>query len=317
MREHARVSGQALLPAAGLGTAPLGGLYAEVSLDDAVATVQAAVDAGYRYFDTAPLYGYGAAERALGIALGASRGEVAVSTKVGRVIKEDAPPAPDDMYAVVTGAASWDFSEDGVRKSLESSLERLGRSFVDVVYIHDPDEHARQALDEAYPALERLRSEGMIGAVGVGMNEPGLPARFVAETDIDAVLIAGRYTLLDQSAQRLFAAAEARGVHVVAAGVYNSGILTGVEQEPHFDYAVAPRRILESADRLRAVCEAHGVSLATAAVRFVVRCDAVDTVVVGARSPAEAAQNWSHLHRELPEELWPALEEALREDGAE
>ena len=311
-----RTLGGARLPAAGLGTAPLGGLYAAVSLDDAVATVQAAVDAGYRYFDTAPLYGYGAAERALGIALGADADGIAVSTKVGRVIDENAPPTPGDMYAVAAGAASWDFSADGVRRSLDSSLERLGRSFVDVVYIHDPDEHARQALGEAYPALERLRSEGTIGAIGVGMNEPGLPARFVAETDIDAVLIAGRYTLLDRSAQpELFALAEARGVHVVAAGVYNSGILTGVEQEPHFDYAAAPRRILESADRLRAVCEAHGVSLAAAAVGFVVRCDAVNTVVVGARSPAEAAQNWSHLHRELPAELWPALEEALRDEG--
>ena len=291
---------RALLPAEGLGTAPLGGLYTQVSLDDAVATVQAAVDAGYRYFDTAPLYGYGAAERALGIALGAGADGVAVSTKVGRIIDEDASATPGGMFAVIAGAASWDFSADGVRRSLEASLERLDRSFVDVVYIHDPDEHARQALDEAYPALERLRSEGTIGAIGVGMNEPGLPARFVAETDIDAVLVAGRYTLLDRSAQELFAAAKARGVHVVAAGVYNSGILTGVEQEPHFDYAAAPRRILDGADRLRAVCEAHGVSLAAAAVRFVVRCDAVDTVVVGARSPAEATQNWTHLHGELP-----------------
>ena len=308
---------RALLPAAGLGTAPLGGLYTEVPLEEAVATVQAAVDAGYRYFDTAPLYGYGAAERALGIALRGCAGEVAVSTKVGRMIDEDAPPAPDDMYAVAAGAASWDFSADGVRRSLEASLERLGRSFVDVVYIHDPDEHARQALDEAYPALERLRAERVIGAIGVGMNEPTLPARFVAETDIDAVLVAGRFTLLDRSAEpELFAAAEARGVHVVAAGVYNSGILTGVEAEPHFDYGAAPRTILERAGKLKAVCDEHSVSLAAAAVRFVVQCDAVGTVVVGARSPAEAVQNWSHLHFDLPEELWPALEAALRDDPA-
>ena len=312
-----RTGGRALLPAAGLGTAPLGGLYTAVPIDDAVATVRAAVDAGYRYLDTAPLYGYGAAERAIGIALGADDGEVAVSTKVGRIVDEDAPPAPDDVYAVAAGAATWDFSADGVRRALEASLERLGRSFVDVVYIHDPDDHARQALDEAYPALERLRSEGTVGAVGVGMNEPGLPTRFVAETDIDAILVAGRYTLLDRSAQsELFTAAEARGVHVVAAGVYNSGILTGAEEAPHFDYGAASRRILEAAGRLKAVCEEHGASLAAAAVRFVARCDAVDTVVVGARSPAEAAQNWSRLHRELPEELWPALDEALRDEAA-
>ena len=306
------MAGSALLPAVGLGTAPLGGLYAEVSPDAAAAAAISAVEVGYRHFDTAPLYGYGTAERALGRALEGCRIDVAVSTKVGRIVDEHASRPAGDMFAGATGATSWDFSADGVRRSLEASLERLGRSYIDVVFIHDPDEHARQALDEAYPALERLRAEGVVGAVGVGMNEPGLAARFVTETDIDAVLIAGRYTLLDQSAEHvLFSAAAARGVHVVAAGVYNSGILTGTEDAPHFDYAAAPAHIVAHVRSLRAVCDGFGVPLAAAAVQFAVRHAAVGTVLLGARSQSEAAENWSHAHSDLPDGLWTALDEAI------
>ena len=308
------MGGTPLLPAVGLGTAPLGGLYKEVSPTDAAAAVAEAVEIGYRYFDTAPLYGYGAAERALGRGLQGCGAGVAVSTKVGRIIDEEAARPTGDMFAGRSGASIWDFSADGVRRSLEASLERLGRSCMDVVFIHDPDDHARQALDEAYPALEQLRDEGVIGAVGVGMNEPGLSTRFVTDTDIDAVLIAGRYTLLDQSAdQALFSAAQARGVHVIAAGVYNSGILAAVEANPHFDYAVAPVEIVDRARRLRAVCDGFGVPLAAAAVQFAVRHPAVGTVLLGARSRAEAAENRSHAHTALPDELWAALDAIINE----
>ncbi len=308
------MGGTPLLPAVGLGTAPLGGLYRGVSPADAAASVSQALDAGYRYFDTAPLYGYGAAERALGRGLEGCGAAVAVSTKVGRIVDEDAPRPAGDMFAGDSGATTWDFSADGVRRSLEASLKRLGRSHIDVVFIHDPDNHARQALEEAYPALEQLRGEGVIGAVGVGMNEPGLPAQFVTDTDIDAVLVAGRYTLLDQSADRaLFSVAMARGVHVIAAGVYNSGVLAAVEANPHFDYAAAPADIVDRARRLQAVCEGLGVPLAAAAVQFVVRHRAVGTVLLGARSRGEAAENWSHAHTDLPKELWPALDEIINE----
>ena len=307
------MGGTPLLPAVGLGTAPLGGLYAAVSPIDAAAAVAEAVEIGYRYFDTAPLYGYGAAERALGRGLEGCGAQMAVSTKVGRVIDEIAPRPAGDMFAGSSGATMWDFSADGVRRSLEASLKRLGRSYIDVVFIHDPDHHARQALDEAYPALERLRDEGVIGAVGVGMNEPKLPTQFVTDTDIDAVLIAGRYTLLDQSADRaLFSAAMARGVHVIAAGVYNSGILAAVETNPHFDYAVASAEIVSRARQLQAACDDLGVPLAAAAVQFVVRHPAVGTVLLGARSQAEAAENWSHTHAGLPDDLWNALDEIIK-----
>ena len=300
----------ARLPPIGMGTAPLGGLYEAVSPSDAAASVAAAAEIGYRYFDTAPLYGYGAAEAALGRGLSGYGAEIAVSTKVGRTVDEDAPRTPGDMFAGSSGAASWDFSADGTLRCLEASLRRLGRSFVDAVFIHDPDRHARQALDETYPALEQLRSEGVVGAVGVGMNHPDLPTKFVTDTDIDIVLIAGRYTLLDRSADRtLLTTAAERGVHVVAAGVFNSGILTGKEVVPHFDYAAAPRHIVEQAKILRSVCDDFGVPLAAAAARFAARHDLIDTVLVGARSPAEAAENWSHLHLEVPHGLWTALEE--------
>ena len=308
------MGGTPLLPAAGLGTAPLGGLYAAVSPSDAVAAVAGAVEIGYRYFDTAPLYGYGAAERALGRGLEGCEARVAVSTKVGRIVDEGACRPAGDMFAGDRGAATWDFSADGVRRSLEASLERLGRSYVDVVFIHDPDHHARAALGEAYPALERLRDEGVIGAIGVGMNEPGLPTQFVTDTDIDAVLIAGRYTLLDRSADRaLFGAAAARGVHVIAAGVYNSGILAGVEDSPRFDYAAAPAEVVARARRLQAVCDGFGVPLPAAAVQFVVRHRAVGTVLLGARSRAEAAENWSYAHAGLPDGLWAALDGVVNE----
>ena len=182
-------------------------------------------------------------------------------------------------------------------------------SYVDVAFIHDPDDHARQALAEAYPALEQLRAEGAVGAIGVGMNRPGLPTRFVTETDIDAVLIAGRYTLLDREADEgLFGAAKARGVHLVAGGVYNSGVLTGSTGRETFNYLAAPREVLERTGKLRSVCEDFDVPLPAAAAQFVARHEAVGTVLIGAANAREAVENWEHLRRTLPDELWPALE---------
>ena len=316
------MDGAGLLPGVGFGTAPLGGFRVPVSEDDAAAAIEAALEVGYRYFDTAPMYGYGLAERRLGSALageaGAARAaEIRVSTKVGRFIDEDAPRPPGDLFAGDRGAATFDFSADGVRRSLEASFERMGRTYVDVALIHDPDDHARQALTEAYPALERLRAEGAVGAIGLGMNRPALPTRFVTETDIDVVLIAGRYTLLDREAEAgLFHAATARGVHLVVGGVYNSGVLTGDPAVATFNYEPAPPEILDRTARLRRACEDFGVPLAAAAARFVARHEAVGTTLIGAGSAAEAVENWEHLHRALPDDLWPALEEAAAVDPA-
>lgn len=295
-----------LLPAIGLGTAPLAGFRVPVSEEDAAAAVEAALEVGYRYFDTAPLYGYGLAERRLGRALKGYAEDVRVSTKVGRLIDPDAPRPPGDLFAGDRGAATFDFSADGVRRSLEASFERMDRTYVDAAFIHDPDQHARQAFTEAYPALERLRAEGAVGAIGVGMNRPGLPTRFVTETDIDVVLIAGRYTLLDRQAEEeLFGAAVARGVHLVVGGVYNSGVLAGRRT---FNYEPASREILERTRRLARVCEEFRVPLPAAAAQFVARHEAAGTVLIGAAGAREVVENWEHLHRTLPGGLWPALE---------
>ena len=295
-----------LLPAIGFGTAPLGGFRTPVTEEAAAAAIEAALEVGYRYFDTAPLYGYGLAERRLGRALKGCDAGVKVSTKVGRIIDEGAPRPPGDLFAGDRGTATFDFSADGVRRSLAASFERMDRSYVDVAFIHDPDDHAHQALTQAYPALEQLRAEGAVGAVGVGMNRPGLPTRFVTETDIDVVLIAGRYTLLDREAEEgLFGAAVARGVHLVAGGVYNSGVLAGREA---FNYVAAPREVLERTQRLRGVCEDFDVPLPAAAAQFVARQDSVGTVLIGAANAREAVENWEHLRRTLPDELWPALD---------
>ncbi len=295
-----------LLPAIGLGTAPLAGFRVPVSEEDAAAAVEAALEVGYRYFDTAPLYGYGLAERRLGRALKGCAEDVRVSTKVGRLIDPDAPRPAGDLFAGDRGAATFDFSADGVRRSLEASFERMDRTYVDAAFIHDPDQHARQAFTEAYPALERLRAEGAVGAIGVGMNRPGLPTRFVTETDIDMVLIAGRYTLLDRQAEEeLFGAAVARGVHLVVGGVYNSGVLAGRRT---FNYEPASREILERTRRLAGVCEEFRVPLPAAAAQFVARHEAAGTVLIGAAGAREVVENWEHLHRTLPGGLWPALE---------
>ena len=312
------MEGATVLPAIGFGTAPLAGFHTPVAPDDAIAALVAALEIGYRYFDTAPLYGYGKAERLLGQALAGCDTEVTISTKVGRIIDEQAPRPPGDMFAGDTGTATFDFSADGVLRSLEASFERMGCTYVDVIFIHDPDDHAHQALTEAYPAVERLRAEGAVGAIGVGMNRSAVPLRFVTETDIDVVLIAGRYSLLDREAEaELLGAAAERGVHIVVGGVYNSGVLavSGVPAGPgtrpvSFDYMPAPAAILERTERLRSVCDSFGVPLAAAAVQFVARHETVGTVLLGASSAQQATENWVHLHRDIPEELWPAIEEA-------
>ena len=299
-----------MLPAIGFGTAPLGGFRAPVSEDGAAAAVEAALETGYRYFDTAPMYGYGLAERRLGKALEGRDAGIKVSTKVGRIIDEDAPRPPGDLFAGDRGAATFDFSVDGVRRSLDASFERMRRTYVDVALIHDPDDHAQQALTEAYPALEQLRAEGAVGAIGLGMNRPALPTRFVTETDIDVILIAGRYTLLDREAEEeLFGAAMARGVHLVVGGVYNSGVLTGTAGRKTFNYVPAPAHILERTERLRRVCDRFGVPLAAAAAQFAARHEAVGTTLIGASTAWEGVENWAYLHRSLPDDLWLALEQ--------
>ncbi|GGT84749.1 aldo/keto reductase [Streptomyces lateritius] len=297
-----------------LGCAALGNLCQPVTDEAARATVDAAWDAGVRTFDTAPHYGLGLSERRLGAALrDRPRDTYTLSTKVGRLLA----PGPqgglgDDLghgFAVpATHRRVWDFSADGVLRSLEASLERLGLDRVDIALLHDPDDHAEQALREAYPALERLRAEGVVGAIGVGMNQSALPARFLRETDIDVVLLAGRYTLLEQDGlTELLPEAAARGRRVIIGGVFNSGLLTAPRPGATYDYATAPQPVLDRALRLLAVTERHGVPLRAAALRFPLGHPSVASVLTGARSPGEVRDTVEQLRRPIPYALWDEL----------
>ncbi len=300
----------------GLGTAPLGGLYEPVDDEAAEGTIERAWQLGIRFFDTAPLYGHGLSERRLGRALaGRPRAEFVLATKVGRLLRADAPP---DESQLSGGLERWkdvppvnpvfDFSYDGVLRSIEESLERLDLDRVDVLYIHDPDEHYEQALASAYPALDRLRSEGTIGAVGAGMNQSEMLVRFAREADFDCFLLAGRYTLLDQSAlAELLPLCVERGIAIVLGGVYNSGILADPRPGGFFDYSFAPRELVERAQRLRAVCARHRVPLKAAAIQFPLAHPAVTSLLVGPRSVAELEDNLALLRVDIPAALWDDL----------
>jgi D-threo-aldose 1-dehydrogenase len=305
-----------------LGAAAIGNLYSEVSEEQAHETVRAAWEAGVRYFDTAPHYGIGLSERRLGAALrGRPRSAYTVSTKVGRRLEPTDAGGDDlaDGFAVpATHHRVWDFSADGVRRTLDASLERLGLDRVDVVYLHDPDDHGEQAFREGYPALEELRAQGVVGAIGAGMNQAEMLTRFVRETDVDVVLCAGRYTLLDQRALTgLLPAARERGTSVVIGGAFNSGLLADPKPGATYDYAAAPPGLLDRALALRAAADRHGTTLRTAALAFCAAHPAVVSVLVGARSPHEARDAARQFTAPVPSGFWQELrEEGLLPAGA-
>ena len=295
----------------GLGTAPLGGLYQAVPEAEALAVVDRAWASGLRFFDTAPLYGQGLAERRLGAALrGRPRGELVLATKVGRLLRRAAPADPDQQIFADAPALNpvFDFTEEGTLVSLEESLDRLGLERVDVVHVHDPDDHHDQALAGAYRALNRLRAEGRIAAVGAGMNQAGMLARFAREARFDCFLLAGRFTLLDQSGlDELLPLCAERGIAVIAGGVFNSGILADPRPGARYNYRPAPAGLVERAQHLGAVCERHGVPLAAAAIQFPLRHPAIATVVVGARSTTELEEDVRMFEWDIPEALWADL----------
>ena len=295
----------------GFGAAALGNLYAAVSDEEARSAVDAAWEAGIRYFDTAPHYGLGLSERRLGAALrGRPREEFVVSTKVGRLLVPNPQPTGSDLghqFDVPDALTRVrDYSADGVRRSLEESLERLGLDRVDVVLVHDPDDVLEQAVAETVPALVALREEGLVGAVGVGMNQWQALRRFVVETDVDVVMVAGRWTLVDRSAEPLMAAAQERSVSVLAAAAYNSGLLASPwpADDARFDYGPAPAEVLARARRWAERAEEHGVALPDLALQFPLRHAATAAVVVGLRSPAEVAAAAERVARPVPEALW-------------
>ncbi|MGW2699969.1 aldo/keto reductase [Streptomyces sp. NPDC001340] len=296
----------------GFGAAGIGNLYTPMDDEQAHEAVHAAWERGIRYFDTAPHYGLGRSERRLGAALRAyDRAAYTVSTKVGRRL-EPADGAGDDLangFAVPADHRRvWDFGADGIRRTLEASLDRLGLDRVDVVYLHDPDDHAEQAFREGYPALEKLRSEGVVGAIGAGMNQAEMLTRFVRDTDVDVVLCAGRYTLLDQSAAaELLPEAASRGVSVVIGGAFNSGLLADPTPESTYNYTRAPQELLDRALRLKAVAARHDITLRAAALAFCAAHPTVASVLAGARSAAELHDCAEQFATPVPPAFWQEL----------
>jgi len=294
----------------GLGSAPLAGLFEEVDEAKGMGVIERAWDAGVRFFDTAPLYGHGLAELRLGKVLNQKpRNEFTLASKVGRLLRADAPPEPGQAYRGVPSVNPiFDFSYDGVMRSFAESLERLGLERIDILHIHDPDNHYDSALNGAYRALDRLRADGVIGAVGAGMNQAEMLTRFAREGHFDCFLLAGRYTLLDQVAlKELLPECLQRGIAIIAGGVYNSGILADPKPGAHYNYRTAPAELLERAQRIREVCTRHGVPLKAAAVQFPLGHPAVTCVIVGCRSAAQLDESLQMFEIDIASALWQDL----------
>jgi D-threo-aldose 1-dehydrogenase len=283
------------LPRIGFGCAPLGNLFRAVTDDVAEEALQLAYGRGVRLFDTAPLYGLGLAEIRLGRALGSwDRSAVTVSTKVGRVVDAEGPIA--DGAFVDLGHPNryrWDFSRDGVLRSIEDSCTRLGVDRLDVVHVHDPDAHEAEALAGAFPTLIALRDEGVIGAVGCGMNQFEMLARFVQQVDLDVILLAGRWTLLDRTGESLLNLCGECGVQVICGGVFNSGLLANPVPGSTFNYQAAPEALVRQAQQLAIEANQRGSTLAADAIAFPFTHPMVASVLLGMRSVAEVEANLS------------------------
>ncbi|MGO4533332.1 aldo/keto reductase [Leifsonia sp. 2MCAF36] len=299
----------------GFGAAQLGNLFRETTDEASQQAVSAALDGGLRYFDTAPHYGLGLSEARLGRALRETpRQDIVLSSKVGRLLvdsPETADRLDDDGFVVPAATRRvWDFSRDGILRSVEESLSRLGTDRLDIAYLHDPDEHWDSASTTGIGTLVELRDQGVVGAIGAGMNQSAMLTEFVRRTDVDVVMVAGRFTLLDPSAlDDLLPLAAERGVGVVAAAVYNSGLLSTekVDRAAHFDYGTAPAAVIDRAVRIAEVCARHGVSLPAAAIQYPLRHSAVVSVVTGMRTADHARSTVARYRAEIPEALWEEL----------
>jgi D-threo-aldose 1-dehydrogenase len=309
----------------GLGGAPMGGFRATISDAEATALTDAAYEGGVRYFDTSPFYGYGRSELRMGAALRAKpRDEFILSTKVGRILHPmksgEKPPADFRQNGLPGFAPVFDYSYDGVMRSLEHSYLRLGLSRIDIVLIHDVDfwtirdraildQRFKTVMDSGFKALDELRRAGIIGAIGVGINESDTSLRFIQAGDFDCMLLAGRYTLLEQGGLEAFLPeCVKRNVSVILGGPYNSGILTGgVKPGATHDYVAAPEQLIAKAQKIEAVCRSHNVELGAAAMQFPLFHPALCAVIPGALSSAEVKQNVSRLAAKIPVELWSDL----------
>ncbi|MEN3289207.1 MAG: hypothetical protein V7634_3507 [Bradyrhizobium sp.] len=294
----------------GLGTAPLGGLFAPVSDAEAEATIVRAWSLGVRYFDTAPLYGFGLAEQRLGRFLRTRpRDEYVVSTKVGRLLRASERSSEDDHYKGTSNLRpQFDYSYDGVMRSVDESLARLGLDRIDILLVHDPDDHYDAAVSGAFRALQKLRDDGSVRAIGAGMNQSEMLTRFAQTVPVDCFLLAGRYTLLDQGAlDALFPICLARNIGILLGGIYNSGILADPHGTAKFNYEDADAALVARARELDALCKQHGTSLKAAAIQFVLAHPAVTVALQGARSAVEAADNVAMANTHVPPAFWQEL----------
>lgn len=299
-------------PQLGLGCAPLGNLYDPITDDEATATVNAAWDRGIRFFDTAPLYGHGLSESRVGAALSShSRSEYVLATKVGRVLDpvESSDAGDESIFADTPPRKPvFDFSRAGIERSLAESLERLGTDHIDIVHVHDPDDHLGPTVGDAYPILEKLRDAGTVGAIGLGTNHPSTAQQVLERVELDWLLLAGRYTLLDRTGTAVLDRCAELGVRVIAAGVFNSGLLAGDPSAGgRYFYEPASAEIVGRARRLADACARHDIPLAAAAVQFPRRHPAVAVVLPGARSPAEIAEDVDLFQLSIPDDLWSEL----------
>lgn len=314
------------VPRVGIGTAPLGNMFQAHTDAEADAVLARAVALGLRYFDTAPLYGHGLAEGRVGRAVaGLPRGEVIVSTKVGRLLRADAPRDESQFFEgepfykeTPPVGPVWDFSYDGITTSVDESLGRTGLDRFDVLLLHDPDDHLAEASTTGCRALADLRSSGKVRAIGAGMNHARPLAQLVEACDLDVLLVAGRYTLFDQEAMdELLPLCEERTVSIVVGGVFNSGILIDPSPEARYNYVPASAADLARAQRIKSVCDGYGVPLPAAALQFPFAHPRVCTVLLGFRSIDQLERNLAWLDVPIPTELWAELKDEglLRADA--
>lgn len=293
------------LPQLGLGCAPLAHLYSHIPEQQALDLIRFTQANGAAFYDTAPLYGAGVSETRLGIALqGVPRDQFVIATKVGRLVQPD-------------GNMQFDWSRDGVHRSLADSLRRLRVNRVEILHMHDPDHHIDQAINEAFPALADLRAQGVIDMIGCGVNTWQLAQTLVRNCDLNCLLLAGRYTLLEQESLAFMDECAAKGVKVLLGGVYNTGILaTGAVAGAKYQYADAPAPIMERVRRIEKLCEAFGISLRAAALHFPLAHPAVASLMVGAQSAGEYGQTLSAYHERVPAGFWQALRDQRLIDAA-
>lgn len=301
-----------------LGGAPLGNLFEAISDDDASGVIRSALELGIRYIDTAPHYGLGLSESRIGNAVAQWSGErPVISTKVGRLLRPNAVQNGTDIangFAVPDALVRVsDYSASGVRRSIEESLERLGVDRIDIALVHDPEDYMDIAVRDAVPTLAALRDEGIVGAVGVGMNYSQPLARFVRECDVDVIMLAGRWTIIDRSGRSLLDECIRRNVSVVVAGPFNSGILaTNTPSiKSHFDYQPAHIDIVTRAQSCATICKSFGVSLPQAALQFPLNHPAVISVVAGLRSATEVEQAVRWLQSDIPVDFWREIDQLL------